>query len=92
MKLKRLLSLILAATLSVSTLFTLASCGGGQKYTVGIVQLIQHPALDSATQGFKDALIEELGADNVKAIAEVFGWREDACAKYVAKCKKWKYL
>ena len=35
---------------------------------------------------------EELGVDNVGAIAEVFGWREDACAKYIAKCKKWKYL
>ena len=35
---------------------------------------------------------EELGTDNVKAIAEVFGWREDACAKYITKCKKWKYL
>lgn len=30
-------------------------------YTVGIVQLIQHPALDAATQGFKDALTEKLG-------------------------------
>ncbi len=35
---------------------------------------------------------EELGADNVAAIAEIFGWREDATAKYIAKCKKWKYL
>lgn len=35
---------------------------------------------------------EELGVDNVGAIAEVFGWREDACAKYIAKCKKWRYL
>ena len=35
---------------------------------------------------------EELGADNVTAIAEIFGWREDACKKYIAKCKKWKYL
>ena len=30
-------------------------------YTVGILQLIQHPALDLATQGFKDALTEKLG-------------------------------
>ncbi|MCR4607843.1 MAG: ABC transporter substrate-binding protein [Oscillospiraceae bacterium] len=32
-----------------------------QKFTVGICQLVQHPALDSATQGFIDALSEELG-------------------------------
>ena len=30
-------------------------------YTVGICQLVQHDALDAATQGFKDALTEALG-------------------------------
>lgn len=30
-------------------------------YTVGICQLVQHNALDAATQGFKDALTEKLG-------------------------------
>lgn len=30
-------------------------------YTVGICQLVQHEALDAATQGFMDALTEELG-------------------------------
>lgn len=30
-------------------------------YTVGISQLIQHDALDAATQGFRDALTEKLG-------------------------------
>ena len=34
-------------------------------YTVGICQLVQHPALDQATQGFMDALKEELGEENV---------------------------
>ena len=32
----------------------------GDTYTIGICQLVQHDALDAATQGFKDALIEEL--------------------------------
>ena len=31
-------------------------------YTVGICQLVQHEALDAATQGFKDALTEEFGS------------------------------
>ena len=35
-------------------------------YTVGICQLVQHDALDAATQGFKDALTEKLGEGNVK--------------------------
>ena len=30
-------------------------------FTVGICQLVQHPALDAASQGFMDALNEELG-------------------------------
>lgn len=33
----------------------------GASYTVGICQLVQHVALDAATQGFQDALVEELG-------------------------------
>ncbi|MCR5137299.1 MAG: ABC transporter substrate-binding protein [Oscillospiraceae bacterium] len=44
-----------------------AACGSvsafaadGQ-YSVGICQLVQHPALDAATQGFIDALTEKLG-------------------------------
>ncbi len=32
-----------------------------ENYTVGICQLVQHPALDAATQGFRDALTEKLG-------------------------------
>ncbi|MBO5555717.1 MAG: ABC transporter substrate-binding protein, partial [Oscillospiraceae bacterium] len=32
-----------------------------QVYNVGICQLVQHPALDAATQGFIDALTEKLG-------------------------------
>ncbi len=35
--------------------------GSDQFYLVGISQLIQHGALDAATQGFKDALTEKLG-------------------------------
>lgn len=37
--------------------------GDAVKYTVGVCQLVEHPALDAATQGFKDALEEKLGAE-----------------------------
>lgn len=37
----------------------------GRTYNIGIVQLVQHEALDAATQGFMDTLTEKLG-DNVK--------------------------
>lgn len=33
----------------------------GQTYNVGICQLVQHPALDAATEGFKDALNAQMG-------------------------------
>ncbi|MBO5514003.1 MAG: ABC transporter substrate-binding protein [Mogibacterium sp.] len=63
---KKIIAIIMMALLCMS----LAACGGGGQgeggsasgsYTVGICQLVQHDALDAATQGFKDALTEELG-------------------------------
>lgn len=38
----------------------------GDVYHVGIVQQLEHPALDQATEGFKAALIEKLGEDGVE--------------------------
>lgn len=37
----------------------------GKTYTIGIVQLVQHEALDAATQGFQDEVKAELGEDAV---------------------------
>ena len=33
------------------------------KYHIGILQLVQHPALDAASKGFEDALVDEFGKD-----------------------------
>ena len=38
-----------------------AESNGEESYNIGICQLVEHPALDAATQGFKDALTEKLG-------------------------------
>ncbi len=38
-----------------------ADTGDDTVYNIGIVQLVQHDALDLATQGFQDALTEKLG-------------------------------
>ena len=58
---KKILSLILALTLCLGIVFTLASCKKDKAdFTVGIAQLAPHVALDAATKGFKDALTEEL--------------------------------
>ncbi len=44
---------------------SLAGCGGKKKVTIGICQLVQHEALDAATQGFMDAVKEGMGEENV---------------------------
>ena len=38
-----------------------AAVSNGEKFTVGICQLVQHAALDAATQGFEDALTASFG-------------------------------
>jgi len=39
---------------------------GDKVYNIGICQLMEHTALDAATQGFQDALTEKLGEDHVE--------------------------
>ena len=55
-----------AASTAESEETSAAESTDGKVYTVGICQLVQHEALDAATQGFKDALTEKLGECNVK--------------------------
>ena len=56
--------LLLSAFLALST--GLTGCGKSGKKVIGICQLVTHDALDAATQGFKDAVIEGLGEANVE--------------------------
>ena len=58
---------ILAIALAAVMLLSLATCSGADdgKYTIGICQIQKHAALDAATQGFKDALTEAIGAENL---------------------------
>ncbi|MBQ3068657.1 MAG: ABC transporter substrate-binding protein [Clostridia bacterium] len=66
---KKVLSVLLAVALCAASLVSFTSCGDTQsdgKYTIGICQLMEHVALDAATEGFKQAVIDELGAENVE--------------------------
>ncbi|MBQ8474116.1 MAG: ABC transporter substrate-binding protein [Clostridia bacterium] len=67
---RKILALIMAAlmamTAMVSCTVPAADTEDDGVYNIGICQLVEHVALDAATKGFKDALIEELGAENVK--------------------------
>ena len=55
-----------AASTAESEETSAAESTDGKVYNIGICQLVQHEALDAATQGFKDALTEKLGEENVK--------------------------
>jgi putative ABC transport system substrate-binding protein len=59
---KRALATAMAMVLVLGC-FATAGCGSKKKdeYHIGICQLVQHPALDAATKGFRDALTELLG-------------------------------
>ena len=68
---KKVLALVLTLVMLATVCLTFTACpdkeNGGKndgKFVVGICQLVQHPALDQATQGFMEALKAELG-DNV---------------------------
>lgn len=68
MNIKKITALLCAVVMVLS----LAACGSnGDKasdskhYTIGICQLVQHEALDAATKGFRDAITDALGAENV---------------------------
>lgn len=78
MKTKKLLTMLLAGTMMVGML---AGCGNGDAdkkqddsqggdgekvYTIGILQQLEHPALDEATRGFKEGAIAKFGEANVK--------------------------
>ena len=64
---KKLLVILLSSLLLLSTV----ACGTkDETIVVGICQLAKHPALDAATQGFKDVLTEEFG-DKVTIVEEI---------------------
>lgn len=69
---KRIIAILCAAIMVLS----LAACDGAApsakvddgKYTIGICQIVRHPALDAATEGFEDAVKELLGEENVEIL------------------------
>ncbi len=48
-----------------------ADTGNADVYHVGIVQQLEHPALDEATKGFQQALTDKLGKDGVNSICRM---------------------
>ncbi len=79
---KKIVVLALVVALVVSVF---AGCGssGSDKYTVGICQLMPHVALDDATKGFRDALVETLGEDKVTFLEQNAQGDSTACTTIV---------
>lgn len=75
---KKIMALVLALLLVAAAPLALASCSGNDTYQVGIIQLIQHEALDAATKGFKDVLVAEFG-DKVEFIEHNANGDSTAC-------------
>lgn len=82
MKLKKWLAGLTAAVLTVLTATGFASCGKKATYTVGVCQLAQHDALDSATQGFCDALKAAFG-DEVDILVKNASGDAQTCSSIV---------
>ena len=57
---KKITAIVLALVICLGAALSLTSCGDKTDYTVGVCQLMKHDSLDQATQGFIDALTEEL--------------------------------
>lgn len=62
-KIKKIGLMLVVAILCAASAFAGGSGESKTTYTVGICQLVQHEALDAATQGFKDALVAAFGDD-----------------------------
>ena len=91
MKMKKVTSLL---AMTVAAVMAMTGCGGndaaddsadaGETYTVGIIQQLEHPALDQATKGFEDKLTELLIAeDAIHAGRHIFSLPSDVLTKHI---------
>ena len=76
---KKLIALTLAILMTLGLCACSDNTSSKDTYTVGICQLMQHVALDDATQGFIDALYAELGKENVKIDTQNAGGEMTMC-------------
>ena len=84
---RKSLSVALAAVMIAAT-FLFTGCAEkktdeNRVYNIGICQLVTHEALDAATAGFKQALIDELGEDHVKFDEQNAAGSSDTCVTIV---------
>lgn len=74
---------LLSILLALLTVTAFSSCSDSKKYTIGICQLTKHDALDAATKGFKEALIAELGEENIEFLEQNAQGEPNVCTTIV---------
>lgn len=84
---------LLITLICLMSLFAFSACSSNNNssngessddvFNVGVVQLVQHEALDAATQGFVDALEKEFGKDKVKVDVQIAAGEITNCSTIV---------
>lgn len=60
-----------------------AAKSSSEKYSIGICQMLEHPALDAATEGFQDAVNEKFGEGNVSIEVENAQGEQSQCGTII---------
>ena len=76
---------VLAILMAILMLAAMTACGAKDdgKYVIGICQLMEHPALGAATEGFMDAVKEALGEENVEFDIQIAAGDSNTCSSIV---------
>ncbi len=75
---RKIVSMVLLAALICSAAM-FSGCADDGKVTVGIIQQSPHEALDAATEGFKQALIDAYGEENIEFEEQNAAGDSDTC-------------
>lgn len=76
---------LLAIVMVILMLAAMTACAAKDdgKYVIGICQLVEHPALGAATEGFMDAVKEALGEENVEFDVQIAAGDSNTCSSIV---------
>jgi len=81
---KKIIAVFLVAVMAFAMFGCDASQSGGkEKYVIGVCQLVEHEALSAATKGFQDAIIAELGKENVEFKVQLASGDSALCSNIV---------
>ena len=81
---KKILSIILVLALCAGMCLSFTGCGNKTDFTIGVCQLMEHPSLDQATNGFVDALTKAMNEAGKTVVFDVqVAGESDLCTTVV---------